>query len=48
MNKINNKNRGFAAMILVISISALMLAFSFMNMTEYGYFFNEVQNKERI
>src|SRR3989344_7810195 len=40
------KNKGFAAFILVISISSLMLAFSFMQSIEYGHFFDEVERKE--
>ena len=45
-NKIRNYKQGFAAIILVISISALLLAFSFMQSIEYGHFFDEVINKE--
>ena len=42
----NKKDSGFAAFILVISISSLMLVFTFMSMVEYGHFFDEVQTKE--
>jgi hypothetical protein len=42
----NNKNRGFVAFILVISISTLILVFSFMQSIEYGHFFDEVRTKE--
>ena len=38
--------QGFAAFILVISISTLMLAFSFMASIEIGYFYDEVTTKE--
>ncbi len=38
--------RGFAAFILVISISTLMLAFIFMQGIEYGHFFDETSTKE--
>ena len=41
-----NKQKGFAAFILVISISSLILAFSFMQAIEYGHFFDQVQRKE--
>jgi hypothetical protein len=41
-----NKEKGFAAFILVTSISSLMLAFTFMNLIEYGHFFDQVQTKE--
>jgi hypothetical protein len=39
-------NKGFAAFILVVSISSLMLAFSFMQAIEYGHYFDAVQTKE--
>lgn len=42
----SKKNGGFAAFILVVSVSSLMIAFTFMNMVEYGHFFDEVQTKE--
>jgi hypothetical protein len=45
MNKYFNKN-GFAAFILVISISTLMLTFSFMASIEVGHFYDEVITKE--
>ena len=45
-NKFKQNKKGFAAFILVVSISSLMLAFSFMQAIEYGHFFDEVQNKE--
>lgn len=39
-------NKGFAAFILVVSISSLMLAFSFMQAIEYSHFFDLVKKKE--
>ena len=42
----NKSNNGFAAFILVITISSLFIAFSFIQSTEYGHYFDEVQNKE--
>lgn len=44
--EIKQTNRGFAAFILVISISTLMLAFSFMQGIEYGHFFDQTKTKE--
>ena len=47
MNKFSKKgNRGFAALILIIYISTLMLAFVYFKGIEYGHFFDEVKNKE--
>lgn len=40
------KNKGFIALILVVVISSLMLAFSFMQSIEFGHFFDQVQTKE--
>ncbi len=45
MNNLKNNN-GFAAFILVISISTLMLVFSFMASVEAGNFYDEVVTKE--
>ncbi len=42
----SNGKSGFAALILVLSISSLLLAFSFMQSIEYGHFFDAVRNKE--
>ena len=45
MIKIQN-NDGFVATLLIISISAMILAFSFMSSIEIGHFFDEVMKKE--
>ena len=42
----NKTNRGFAAFILVISISSLTLAFSAMQYIESGHFFDQARLKE--
>jgi hypothetical protein len=46
MNKISKNKKGFAAFILVISISALMLVFISISSLEYGHFYDEVITKE--
>ncbi len=39
-------NRGFIALTLVISVSALLLAFSFIQSIETAHFFDETERKE--
>ncbi len=44
--KIIKKKKGFAAFILIIYISTLMLVFSFMQGIEIGHFFDQVKIKQ--
>lgn len=46
MTKINNENKGFAALILIIYVSTIMLIFVYLQGIEYGHFFDEVKAKE--
>lgn len=47
MSKTNKqKNKGFAAFILVVSISGLTLALSMMQYVEFGHFFDQARLKE--
>lgn len=46
MIKNNSQNKGFAALILIIYTSTLMLIFTYLQGIEYGHFFDEVKAKE--
>lgn len=41
-----NNKKGFAAFILVVSVSAMMLAYLFISSIETGHFFDQVIKKE--
>lgn len=45
-NENENKEKGFIALTLVISVSALLLAFSFMQSIGIAHFFDETTRKE--
>lgn len=46
MNNIFTNNKGFIALTLVIFVSTILLAFSFINFIDYSHFFDEVRAKE--